>query len=125
MFGFSFAEMIVVLIVAALLLKPEDLPIIAKKIKELKAYFAEVKHEINKNFSDLTSDTDIAKEVQEDIEEINFYLKRIVELGGAYTGDYNLTQIKAHYRSMNKERVTKQITARRDETHSKPNEPKI
>ncbi|MDF2965947.1 MAG: hypothetical protein K0Q51_1335 [Rickettsiaceae bacterium] len=115
MFGFSFSEIIVVLIVAVLVLKPEDVPILAKKFKELKNYFIDFKKEINKNIDQLTDQADITKAAEEDIEEINFYLKRIVELGSSYNGNYDLEEIRSHYKALHRGKMLEALAKDKDE----------
>ena len=109
MFDFSFAEMIVVLIIAVLVIKPQDLPLIAKKFKEIKLYFVKLKTEVENNFNLLTEESNSQNSIQnsddntkEDIDEINFYLTKIVELGSTYTGSYSLQEIREHYKVVQK-----------------------
>ena len=106
----SLFELLVVLIVAILVIKPEDLPLIIKKLQNFFDIITKTRAEIISYFSsDQKEDT-----VENDnIDQINFYLKKIVNLGSTYEGEYSLTKIKAHYQELIKELM---------ETENKPEE---
>jgi len=90
----SLFELLVVFVVAFLVLKPEDVPHIAKKIKEFYNFFTTTKAEIT-SYLDLSQKSSI--KVDEDIDRINFYLEKIANLGGKYEGEYSLTKIRDYY----------------------------
>ena len=90
----SLFELLVVFVVAFLVLKPEDVPHIAKKIKEFYNFFTTTKAEIT-SYLDLSQKSSI--KVDEDIDQINFYLEKIANLGGKYEGEYSLTKIRDYY----------------------------
>ena len=91
----SLFELLVVFIVAFLVLKPEDLPHIAKKLKDCYNFFTRAKAEIT-SYLDLDEKPSI--KVDEDIDQINFYLGKIANLGEKYEGEYSLTKIRDYYR---------------------------
>ena len=70
----SLFELLVVLIVAFLVLKPEDVPHIAKKLKDCYNFFTATKAEIT-SYLDLSQKPSI--KVDDDIDQINFYLEKI------------------------------------------------
>ena len=90
----SLFELLVVLIVAFLVLKPEDLPHIAKKLKDCYNFFTRAKAEIT-SYLDLDENPSI--KVDEDVDQINFYLEKIANLGGKYEGENSLTKIRDYY----------------------------
>jgi Sec-independent protein translocase protein TatA len=90
----SLFELLVVFVVACLVLKPEDVPHIEKKIKEFYHFFTTTKAEIT-SYLDLSQKSSI--KVDEDIDQINFYLEKIANLGGKYEGEYSLTKIRDYY----------------------------
>jgi Sec-independent protein translocase protein TatA len=90
----SLFELLVVLIVAFLVLKPEDVPHIAKKLKDCYNFFTATKAEIT-SYLDLSQKPSI--KVDDDIDQINFYLEKIANLGGKYEGEYSLTEIRDYY----------------------------
>ncbi len=92
----SLFELLVVFVVAFLVLKPEDVPHIAKKIKDFYNFFTITKAEIT-SYLDLDQKSSI-KKVDEDIDQINFYLGKIANLGEKYEGEYSLTKIRDYYR---------------------------
>lgn len=100
----SLSELLVVVVVGVLLLKPEDLPKILRKLKELQTFIRNTQKEIfsyiNLEENDKTSD------LKENISEVNFYLEKISGLGGEYQGEYSLGEIKKYYHSLVKKQIT-------------------
>ncbi len=90
----SFSEILVVLVVAILVLKPEDIPVVFKKIKGAYNYIFSIKKEIEKSVEKLSDSEEIEKD------EINFYLKKIVACDASYEGDYSLSDIKSFYHKL-------------------------
>jgi len=85
----SIGEILVVLIVAMVLVKPEDLPALRKSFIRIKKYFARLQSEIASWFDD-----------PDDASEMNEYLEKISGLGEKYNGDYSLSEVKAKYLSL-------------------------
>ncbi|MBP7190566.1 MAG: twin-arginine translocase TatA/TatE family subunit [Rickettsiaceae bacterium] len=83
----SLSEILVVLLVALFVIKPEDIPGIAKYIKKTLRYFRKIRSEIISAVED--DDHDVA--------EINKYLSKITAIGEKYEGSYDLEEIKAYY----------------------------
>lgn len=92
----SITEIVLIIIVALVVIKPEDIPSILKKLKELYKYIISIKKQIDKEISKITEED---KE-SEDLEKINFYLKKIMDLGETYEGDYSLSDVKAEYHKL-------------------------
>jgi Sec-independent protein translocase protein TatA len=105
----SFSELLVIVIVGVLLLKPEDLPKILRKLKELQSFINNTRREIFSHIN-LEESSNKAQELKENISEVNFYLEKISGLGGEYQGEYSLDEIKKHYHSL----VKKQIASDRE-----------
>lgn len=89
------SEILVILVVAVLLTKPEDIPKIAKKIRQVRKYFRNLK-------SDIASHFDLGEEKFEDQDhdKINYYLEKIASHGQTYDGEYDLDQIKKYFNSI-------------------------
>lgn len=85
----SIAEILVIIIIALFVIKPEDIPSILKYIKNIRRYFR-----------NLSSDIMNKLEIEEDHEEINRYLEKILALGDKYEGEYSLDQIKEYYNKL-------------------------
>lgn len=98
----SLSELLVIILVAFLVMKPEDLPKIIRKIKEFKDFFTKTKKEMISYIDPDSKDKDIASEepTPEEIEQINFYLEKIARLGGEYEGQYSLSKIRNHYHKL-------------------------
>ncbi len=92
----SFAEFSIVILLAILLIKPKDLPFIVKKLKETFLYLSSLKKEVMKELDILSSESP----KKEHYEEINLYLKKIMELDATYTGEYKISDIKAFYHKL-------------------------
>jgi len=98
----SLFELLVIFVVAFLVVKPEDLPQIAKKVKDFYKFFTKTKTEILSYF-DLSHQDSVA--VDDDIDQINFYLEKITNLGEGYEGEYSLNKIKDHYQKIVQESI--------------------
>ena len=90
----SISEIALVLLVALLVVKPEDVPEIIKAFKKIFRYFHKIKKDIASIFEDEA----------EDVGEINKYLLKISALDSKYEGDYTLEDIRAFYHKLLKER---------------------
>lgn len=91
----SISEILVVLLVALFVIKPEDIPAIAKYFKKMMRYF----HKIRSDIMSAIDDDD-----EEDVTEINKYLSKIAAIGAKYEGNYNLKEIKAFYHKVLKDK---------------------
>ena len=97
----SLFELLVICIVAFLVIKPEDLPQIG-----FYSFFTKTKTEIISYF-DLDQKSDIV--VDDDIDQINFYLEKIANLGGGYEGEYSVSKVRDHYQKLVKESIKVKI----------------
>lgn len=94
----SLGEMLIVALVAIIVAKPEDIPVILKKIQQFKSYFSNVK---NQALSYLTEDIKIENVTLENTpEQLNYYLERIIDIQGYYEGDYSLKDLKAKHNEL-------------------------
>ena len=117
MYIMSLFELLVIFIVAFLVVKPEDLPQIAKKVKDFYSFFTKTKTEIISYF-DLNQQDGIT--VDDDLDKINFYLEKITTLGGKYEGEYSLDNIKNHYRKLVKESIKSNMPLKKETQKEKP-----
>ncbi len=93
----SLGEILVVMLVAMIVTKPEDIPVIIKKIQEFKLYCSAVK---NQALTYITKDLKIDNDIdilENDAEQLNFYLEKIINIQGYYDGNYSLNELKAKY----------------------------
>ncbi|NDB84373.1 MAG: DUF2672 domain-containing protein [Alphaproteobacteria bacterium] len=93
----SFGEIFIVIIIAIIVLKPEDYGSILKSLRSFYAYFNNIKRDIENHISDISADL-LQDEL--DQEQINFYLKKIFALEGSYKGEYSLQEIKKYYHKL-------------------------
>jgi len=110
----SLFEILVILIVALLVVKPEDVPQIVSKLKELRAFVTNTKKEI---FSHFDPDTNTkSKKLSEDlssqIEQMNFYLEKIGDLDSEYKGEYSLAPVKEHYRKVMNQKISSELKSK-------------
>ncbi len=91
----SFGEILLILLVAILILKPEDLPSIMKYFLRLKKQIFHIKEYFGKVFHEIEEKT-LNKD---EINEMNEYVKKIQELGLAYDGEYNTKDLRKYYLS--------------------------
>lgn len=106
----SLFEILVILAVALLVVKPEDVPQIVSKLKELRAFVNNTKKEI---FSHFELDAKPSKKTSQDLggqmEQMNFYLEKIGDLGSEYSGEYSLEAIKEHYRKIMNQKISSEL----------------
>ena len=102
----SIGEMLVILIVAILVMKPEDIPLLLKKTRQLKLYILQLRKDLKDHLDDnIINDQELLKS---DITEINLYLQKISDMGRHYIGDYSLDDIKTKYQSIIMQEVDNQ-----------------
>lgn len=106
LYTMSLFELLVIFIVAFLVIKPEDLPQIIKRIKSFYSFFAKTKTEISSYF-DIDQKDDIV--IDDDIDQINFFLEKITNLGGEYEGEYSVNKIRDYYQKLVKESIKAKI----------------
>lgn len=82
----SLTQILLILFVGVLVIKPRDIFIIIKEFKKIKEYFVNIKSSIIKNIDEPL-----------ETEQVNFYLKKIINIEGYYHGDYDLRTIKEKY----------------------------
>jgi len=103
----SLGEILVILLIAMLITKPEDIPIIIKKIQELKLYCTNFK---NQALHYITNDLEINADIlASNPEQLNFYLEKIINLQGYYDGNYSLQELKMTYDELIKQKITDSI----------------
>lgn len=108
----SVFELLLIMIVSLLVMKPEDVPKILAKIKEIKSFITNIKQEF---MSQLDVDNiklskkSIATDLEDEMEQMNFYLQKIANLDSEYDGEYSLSLIKDHYRKLVKDRMNDEI----------------
>ena len=108
----SVFELLLIMIVSLLVMKPEDIPKILAKIKEIKSFITNIKQEF---MSQLDVDNiklskkSIAADLEDEMEQMNFYLQKIANLDSEYDGEYSLSLIKDHYRKLVKDRMNDEI----------------
>jgi Sec-independent protein translocase protein TatA len=113
----SLFELIVILLVGLLMIKPEDLPKLIKKFKEIQSFITNTKKEIISHIDPLTELDDSKKNqsfknLDYEMEQMNFYLEKIANLDSEYEGDYSLSSAKEHYRKLINEKMKKEMEDR-------------
>ena len=107
----SLFELIVILLVGFLMIKPEDLPKLIKKFKEVRLFITNTKKEIISHIDPLadSKQNKQSKDLDYAMEQMNFYLEKIANLDSEYEGDYSLSSVKEHYRRLINEKMKKEI----------------
>jgi len=98
----SLSELLIIALVSMLVLKPEDLPKIVRKFKELKAFIAGIKQEI---ISHIDPESKVPPKLEDDLGQMNFYLEKITSLGGDYEGEYSIKEVKECYYQLVQNRI--------------------
>lgn len=98
----SLAEILVILLIAILVAKPSDISFIIKKIRQIKktinSYQTSLNNFIENQFEDIETNLSI-----EDKNNINYFLKKIIDLKGKYEGKYDIESIKKEYEKIKQE----------------------
>jgi len=110
----SLFELLLIVIISLLVMKPEDIPKILTKIRQIKSFISDTKHEI---MSHIDHDMDIksslkkskSEHLEHEMEQMNFYLQKIANLDSEYEGEYSLSLIKKHYRKLVKDKMQDEI----------------
>lgn len=106
----SLLELLVVLVICFLVIKPSDLPAILGKFKELKLFIFNTKQQLLSCVDLQTKGPLKLNDNDQDIESVNFYLSKIAALNYKYEGDYSIDAIKSYYKKL----VNKEIKVRLD-----------
>jgi len=95
----SIFEFFVVIIVGLLVLRPEDVPQVIEKFKEVKLFFSQAKREIKSSIESIPEFRELmhSDDLESDADQMNAYLEKIANLGSVYEGDYSLAPIRNHY----------------------------
>ncbi|WP_316353359.1 Sec-independent protein translocase subunit TatA/TatB [Candidatus Trichorickettsia mobilis] len=102
----SLGELLVIVLVALFVLKPEDIPVILNKIKQFKLFCSNLKDQAISYID--PQDNNKNQELTTNITEINFYLEKIIALQDNYQGEYSLEQIKSKYQELVQKELDKQ-----------------
>lgn len=85
----SFPELLIVMLVGVFVLKPADLKVVVRGIRNFTRYLGKLKDEIFASIDET-----------EDQVQINNYMKKILAISGKYEGEYDLPSIKAYYHKL-------------------------
>ena len=111
----SLFELLLIVIISLLVMKPEDIPKILAKIRQIKFFILNTKQEI---MSHIDPDMDIdgslktsesEEHLEHEMEQMNFYLQKIANLDSEYDGEYSLSLIKKHYHKLVKDKMKDEI----------------
>lgn len=106
----SLFEILVVVIVGFLVAKPEDFPKIIRKFRDMRSFITNTKQEIINHLDPINElEESIVEEISvnldEEMDQMNFYLEKISNLDSEYEGEYSLVSIKNHYRKIVKDKI--------------------
>ena len=100
----SLGEILVVMLVALMVTKPEDIPAIVKKIQQFKLNCLAIKKQLLLYITeDIKKDSSIN---ENDTELLNFYLQKILSIQGHYDGNYSISELKKNYDRLVKMQIT-------------------
>lgn len=85
----SFFELLVVLVVIILVVKPDDIPQIINTIGQFYSQLVKFKSSLFSQFR--------PNDVLDQAEDMNFYLEQICNIEGKYDGEYDIVSIKHKY----------------------------
>ena len=110
----SLSELIVVLLVGFFVVKPEDFPKIIAKFKEIRLFITNTKKEIIAHIDPILELGQDAKDdnslnLDNEIQQMNFYLGKIANIDAEYEGEYSLSSVKEHYRKLVKTKMLEEV----------------
>ncbi len=111
-FSMSLFEILVILVVSLLVVKPEDIPQIISKLKKLRAFITNTKKEIFSHFDPDTNsknNKNSSKSLENQMKQMNFYLEKIGDLDSEYKGEYSLESVKEHYRKLMNQKISTEL----------------
>lgn len=98
----SFSEILVILIVSAFCIKPQDIKEILTQIRHFRQFIKSNQQRINA-YLELDEEQNRASIMSDcGLDEMNGYLAKILSLGHEYSGEYNIDEIKKYYHSIKK-----------------------
>lgn len=94
----SLMELLVISVIILFVIKPEDIPVLFRGIKKIRKYLNDVIKDIYK----LMGEKDESKKIDDDddLMDLNRYLKTIIEIQGYYNGKYNVEDIENCYKKL-------------------------
>lgn len=101
----SLFELLLIVFVAVLLIKPDDIPVLSKNIAKIYSIFKEQKDRMLSHIFVEIAEED--KNIEANKDQINYFLDRIAYLGDNYSGDYDLEKIKSHYKKLIEQEIIK------------------
>lgn len=104
----SLFELLLIVIISLLVMKPEDIPKILAKIRQIKSFITNTKKEILSHLdvdNNKLSKKSLSADLEDEMEQMNFYLQKIANLDSEYDGEYSLPLIKDHYRKLVKDKM--------------------
>ncbi len=113
MFNFSSGEIIIVVLLAVIFCKPEDLSKIAKQFNQLKQWldntYKEIMSQINNSSEtiELDNNREEFEYSESERDKINFYITEILKLGGKVEADYDLSSLRSKYLELLEENFSK------------------
>ncbi len=119
----SLFELLLIVIISLLVMKPEDIPKILAKIREIKSFISGTKQEIMSHLDvDNTklSKKSISTDLEDEMEQMNFYLQKIANLDSEYDGEYSLPLIKDHYRKLVKDKMNDEMETNKNNNSTNP-----
>jgi Sec-independent protein translocase protein TatA len=84
MFGISFAELFIILLIAAIFVRPKDIPHIAKGLRKAHKHFMELKKEVMSYYT----------QFHDELEEIESETKYIIDQNGKSQIAYDVSDLK-------------------------------
>ena len=97
----SLGEIAVIFFVAFLVLSPSDIKKLLQYIKKTKRCFLHIEHNVHRIVSqELSKIEDSKDDITSELHDINYYMKKIIDLGSAYQGSYDLDSVRNYYEKL-------------------------
>ncbi|RYE06042.1 MAG: hypothetical protein EOP33_02230 [Rickettsiaceae bacterium] len=96
----SISELIVILIVAIFVIKPEDIVTLLRKARQIKVHISSFRNNIINYLAEVTDVNEKHDDITDDKDEINLYMQKISALGESYNGNYSSHEVRQAYHKL-------------------------
>lgn len=92
MFNLSWAETFVILVVALLVIKPQDIPVIVKHVRGFIRKCKEIQQEISRSVNEVIDQPEI-RDLKKEVEDVNKEIEYIVDREGKLQPTYDISDL--------------------------------
>jgi Sec-independent protein translocase protein TatA len=97
----SLGEIAVIFFIAFLVLSPKDMKKLLQSFYRARKYFTQIEKKIHTIIHQELKEIEESKDhLLAEFHDINYYMKKIIDLGSVYQGNYDLEDVKNYYEKL-------------------------